>query len=151
MDLVAKIFETLDVTRLALLQMALVVVLAFALSSLLIKPILSLFEERENLSTKPLEESRRLLAEAETRSKEYGDALRKASLDALARKRRTLEEASRGERKRVDAAAEEANREVEGIKARIDGEKEQAAVALRAEAARLSVRIAEKVLGRPVA
>ena len=41
------------------------VVLAFLLSTLLIRPILRTFEERENLSVKPVEESRRLLAEAE--------------------------------------------------------------------------------------
>src|SRR4030067_654145 len=45
MELVSKIFETLDVSQLALLQLGLVVVLAFLLSTLLIKPILRTFEE----------------------------------------------------------------------------------------------------------
>ena len=151
MELIARIFETLGITQLALLQMALVVVLAFALSSLLIKPILATFEERENLSTKPLEESRRVLAEAEGKSKAYEEALRKASADALASRRKRLEEASRAERKRFEAASEDANREVEGLRGRIEVEKEKAAAALRAGTARLSIQIAEKVLGRRVA
>jgi len=40
MELVSKIFETLEISQLALLQLGLVVALAFLLSTLLIKPIL---------------------------------------------------------------------------------------------------------------
>ncbi len=151
MELVGKIFETLDITQLALVQMALVVVLAFILSSLLIKPMLAVFEERETLSTKPLEDSRRLLADAETKSKGYEESLRKASVEALARRRKRLEETSREERKRVDAVSEEANREIESLRQQIAAEKSKAGEALRTEAVALSRRIAEKVLGRQVA
>ena len=69
MELVSKIFETLEISQLALLQMGLVVVLVFLLSTLLIKPLLRTFEERENLSVKPIEDSRRLLSEAEEKSR----------------------------------------------------------------------------------
>ena len=43
MELVSKIFETLEISQLALLQLGLVVVLAFLLSTLLIRPILRTF------------------------------------------------------------------------------------------------------------
>ncbi len=151
MELVGKIFETLEIDQLALLQLCLVIVLAFILSAILIRPILRTFEERDNLSVKPLEDSRRLLAEAEEKSRRYDEAFRKGSLEALARKRAAMEEASRGERKRVEGAVEESNRKIDEMKGKIAAEKESAASSLRAEVSQLSRQIAEKVLGRKVA
>src|SRR3989304_967219 len=95
MELVSKIFEPLEISGLALLQLGLVVVLAFLLSILLIQPILRTFEERENLSVKPIEESRRLLAEADEKARGYDEELRKTAADALARKRGITEETAR--------------------------------------------------------
>ncbi len=151
MELVSKIFETLEISQLALLQLGLVIALAFLLSTLLIRPILRTFEERENLSVKPVEESHRLLSEADEKARNYDDALRKGAAEALARKRRVMEEASRAERRQVDAAVEETNRKVEELKGRIAAEKDAAAALLRAEVSKLSAEIARKVLGRQVA
>jgi F-type H+-transporting ATPase subunit b len=151
MELVGKIFDTLEINQLALVQLGLVVVLAFLLSILLIRPILKTFDERENLSVKPLEESRRLLADADEKSRRYDESIRKSSVDALLRKRNAMEETSRAERKRVEAAVEDSNRRIEGIKGQIFAEKETVAAALRSEVAVLSREIAEKVLGRRIA
>ena len=151
MELVSKIFETLEISQLALLQLGLVIALAFLLSTLLIRPILRTFEERENLSVKPVEESHRLLSEADEKARKYDEALRKGAAEALARKRRVMEEASRAERKQVDAVVEETNRRVEELKGRVAAEKDAAAALLRAEVSKLSVEIAQKVLGRQVA
>ena len=151
MELVSKIFETLEITQLALLQLGLVVVLAFLLSSLLIRPILRTFEERENLSVKPIEESRRILSEADEKARNYDEALRKGAAEALARKRRVMEETSRAGRRQVEAVVEETNRKVEGLKVRISAEKESAAAFLCDQVSQLSTEIARKVLGRPVA
>jgi len=141
----------MGITQLAFLQMLLVVVLVFVLSTTLIRPILSTFQERENRSVLPLEESRRLLAEAAARTARYEESLRKAAAEALAGKRRRMEEASRAERKKIEVVIEESNQKVEGMKAQITAEKEKAAQMLRAEVSRLSAEIAAKVLGRPVA
>lgn len=151
MELVANIFRTLDVSNLAILQMGIVVVLVFILSATLIKPILAVFEERENRSTKPMEESRALQAAAEAKAKGYEEELRKAAAAALAAKRKAMEEATRIERKRIEAVSEETNRRLEEMKAKIAAEKEGAAAVLRDDVKRLSVAIAEKVLGRQVA
>jgi len=151
MELVSKIFETLEISRLALLQLGLVVVLAFLLSTLLIRPILRTFEERENLSEKPLEESRRILFEVDEKARGYDEALRKGAVEALARKRRVMEETSRAGRRQVDAVVEETNRKVEELKGRISAEKDSAAAFLRDQVSQLSTEIARKVLGRPVA
>jgi F-type H+-transporting ATPase subunit b len=151
MELVSKIFETLEISQLALLQLGLVIALAFLLSALLIRPILRTFEERENLSVKPVEESHRLLSEADEKARKYDEELRKGAAEALARKRRVMEEASRAERKQVDAVVEETNRKVEELKGRIAAEKDAAATLLRAEVSKLSAEIARKVLGRQVA
>ena len=151
MELVGKIFQTLEISQLAFLQMALVVVLVFILSATLIRPILATFQERERRTTKPVEESRTLLADAEARTAQYEENLKKASAEALGAKRRKMEDSGRVERKRIEGVLEESNRRVEEMKGQIDGEKEEAAKALRAEVSRLAVEIAGKVLGRPVA
>ena len=151
MDLVSKIFETLEISQLALLQLGLVVVLAFLLSTLLIRPILRTFEERENLSVKPVEESRRILFEADEKARGYDEALRMGAAEALARKRRVMEETSRAGRRQVEAVVEESNRKVEELKGRIAVEKDSAAAFLRGQVSQLSTEIARKVLGRPVA
>ncbi len=151
MELVGKIFETLGITQLAFLQMALVVALVFILSATLIRPILATFQERENRAVKPAEESRLLLATAESRTQQYEESLRKAAAEALAAKRKKMEAAGRTERKRIEAVVEESNRHVEEMKVRIDAEKVEAGKVLRAEVSHLSREIAGKVLGRPVA
>lgn len=151
MELVSKIFETLEISQLALLQLGLVVALAFLLSSLLIRPILRTFEERENLSVKPIEESRRILFEADEKARGYDEALRKGAVEALARKRHVMEETSRAGRRQVDAVVEETNLKVEELKGRISAEKESAGAFLRDQVSQLSTEIARKVLGRPVA
>ena len=151
MELVGKIFETLEINQVALLQLGLVVLLAFLLSSLLIKPILRTFDERENLLVKPVEESRRLLAEAEEKARQYDESMRKSAVEAIARKRRAMEEVARAERKLVEVALEETNRNVEQLTAQIATEKESALATLRRQVSSLSAEIAEKVLGRRVA
>lgn len=151
MELVTKIFEVLGITQLAFLQMALVVVLAVIMSATLIKPVLATFEEREKLSTKPVAEARRILEEAEAKGKLYDENLRKGAAEALTRKRGRIEDASRAERKAIEAVAEEGNREVEAMKAKIAEEKAAASRALRGEVSRLAAEISEKVLGRRVA
>ena len=151
MELASKIFETLEISQIALLQLGLVIVLVFLLSTLLIKPILRTFEERENLSVKPIEESRRLLSEADEKAKGYDEALRKGAAEALARKRRVMEETSRAGRREIEAVVEETNLNVEKLKGRIAAEKESAAALLRSQVSFLSTEIARKVLGRPVA
>lgn len=151
MELVLKIFETLGITPLAVLQMGITVVLAFLLSATLIRPVLRVFQERENRSTKPMEESRTLLAGAEEKSREYEEALRRATSESIARKRAKIEEASREERKKIEAAIEESSGKVEEMKSRIASEKAAASQTLRGEVSRLSTGIAEKVLGRSLA
>lgn len=151
MELVLKIFETLDITLLAVLQMALVVFLAFVLSATLIRPVLATFQERENLSVRPLEEAKRLVADADAKTRQYDESRRKAAAEGLARKRARLEEASRAERKGIETVMEEINRQIDKMKGEIVAEKEDAARVLRAQVSSLSQEIAEKILGRRVA
>lgn len=151
MELVLKIFETLDITLLAVLQMGLVVLLAIILSVTLIRPILATFRERENLSVKPLEEAKQLVAEADAKTRQYEESHRRAIADALARKRARMEESSRTERKGIESVMEETNRQIDTMRKRIASEKEAAGQALRSEVSRLSREIAEKVLGRSLA
>ncbi len=150
MELVLKIFETLDITLIAVLQMGLVIALTVILSLTLIRPVLATFQERENLSVKPLEESKRLIADAEAKTKQHDESQRKAAAEALARKRARMEETSRAERKGIESVLEETTRQIEAMRGQIAGERETAARTLRAEVSRLSQEIAEKVLGRRI-
>lgn len=150
MELVLKIFQTLDITLLAVLQMGLVVFLTFVLSVTLIRPVLATFQERESLSVRPLEEAKQLIADFDAKTREYDESRRKAVAEAVARKRARLEEASRKERKRIEGVMEETSRQIDKMKGQILAEKEDAARALRAEVSRFSQEIAGKVLGRRV-
>jgi F-type H+-transporting ATPase subunit b len=151
MELVLKIFQTLDITLLAVLQMGLVVFLTFVLSVTLIRPVLATFQERESLSVRPLEEAKQLIADFDAKTREYDESRRKAVAETVARKRARLEEASRVERKRIEGVMEETSRQIDKMKGQILAEKEDAARVLRAEVSRLSQEIAGKVLGRRVA
>lgn len=151
MELVLKILETLNITPLAILQMALLVILAGILSATLIGPILATFQERDNLSVKPVEEARRLAEEAEAKVREYDESLREASAEARVRKRTRTEKAARAERSKIEAVADEADREIEALRERIGAEKAQAGRALHADVSRFSREIAAKVLGRRLA
>ena len=150
MELVLKIFQTLDITLLAVLQMGLVVFLTFVLSVTLIRPVLATFQERESLSVRPLEEAKQLIADFDAKTREYDESRRKAVAETVARKRARLEEASRVERKRIEGVMEETSRQIEKMKGQILAEKEDAARVLRAEVSRFSQEIAGKVLGRRV-
>lgn len=151
MELVGKILETLEISRIAFVQMALLLLLVFILSATLIRPILSTFKEREKRTIRPVEESKALLADAEAKTAQYDDSVRKAAAEALAMKRSRMEGASKIERKRIEEEIEGSNRQVEDMKVKITSEKEEASVILRSEVSRLAVEIAGKVLGRPVA
>ncbi|MGB7972585.1 MAG: ATP synthase F0 subunit B [Candidatus Deferrimicrobiaceae bacterium] len=151
MELVLKIFQTLDITLLAVLQMGLVVFLTFVLSVTLVRPVLATFQERETLSVGPLEEAKQLIADADAKIREYDESRRKAAAEILARKRARLEEASRAERKGIEAVMEETNRQIDKMKGQILAEKEEAARVLRTEVSHLSQEIAGKVLGRRMA
>ena len=151
MELVLKIFQTLDITLLAVLQMGLVVFLTFVLSVTLIRPVLATFQERESLSVRPLEEAKQLIADFDAKTREYDESRRKAVAETVARKRARLEEASRVERKRIEGVMEETSRQIDKMKGQILAEKEDAARVLRAEVSRFSQEIAGKVLGRRVA
>lgn len=151
MELVTKIFEVLGITQLAFLQMALVVALAVVMSFTLVRPLLATFQEREDRSTKPVAEARRILDDAEAMGRQYDENLRNGAAGALAGKRARVEEAARAERKAIEAVVEESNREVEAMKSKIAGEKAAASGTLRAEVSRLAAEISEKVLGRRVA
>ena len=150
MELVLKIFQTLDITLLAVLQMGVLVFLTFVLSVTLIRPVLATFQERENLSVGPLEEAKQLIADVDARTREYDESRRKAVAETVARKRARLEEASRAERKRIEGVMEETSHQIDKMKGQILAEKEDAARVLRAEVSRLSQEIAGKVLGRRV-
>ena len=151
MELVAKIFETLEINQLALVQFGLVVVLAFVLSATLIKPILAVFQERDNRTVKPVDEAKKMLSSAEAANANYIETLRKTSVEALARKRRAMDEAGKAERKTLEGVLVESIQKIEAMKAGIAAEKEAASRQLRSDVARLSVEIAEKVLGRQMA
>lgn len=151
MDLVAKILGTLEINELALVMSGLVIVLTAVLSRFLINPLVDTIESRESLSSGTLDESKALLAEAESRVRSYDETLNKGIVDALMAKRAKIEESSRIERRKIESVAQECAAEVESVRGKIASEKEAVGKVLRDEVSRLSVEIAGKVLGRVVA
>jgi F0F1-type ATP synthase membrane subunit b/b' len=151
MELVAKIFETLQISEYALVQFGLVIVLAVVLSATLVKPILAVFHARENLTVKPVAEAKAMLSDVDSRTAGYEQSLKGAASEALARRRGIVEDAARLQRAEVEKVLAEANARLEEMKGRIASEKAAASRTLETEARSLSTAIAEKVLGRSVA
>lgn len=151
MDLVAKILGTLEINELAIVMMGLVIVLTAVLSKFLINPLIDTIESRESLSFGTLDESKALLAEAESRVRSYDETLNKGIVDALMAKRAKIEESGRIERRKIESVSQECVAEVESVRGKIASEKEAVGKVLRDEVSRLSVEIAGKVLGRVVA
>ncbi len=149
--MISKILDVLEINNFVFLQMAIVLVLTYITGKLLIHPILRTFEERENRTTRPMEEAKEMLARVEQLAEEYDRKLKEATQEALLRKRRRIEDVAKAEKKIIEEAQREAEARIEELKERIEKEKVEALEKLREETQTIAREIAEKILGRSVA
>jgi F-type H+-transporting ATPase subunit b len=123
-------------------------VLIFILNVLLYKPILDIIDKRRKRFEESEAEIKHLQAAVDQKMAAYEEELRLAKLAAVERKNEMIREGSDEARQVINAVREEIPRLMEQFQSRMAGEVAEARKVLTGRAQKLSIEIAEKVLGR---
>lgn len=141
----------IDLDYTILIQLGIFLVLYVALNSLLFKPILQLFEERERLVAGMKAEAAALEKEFHEKSAAFDEAVREATAKAAAAMEKIKGEGQAAQRDILGRARTEAARRVEDAVKDLRAEAEAIRGAMEKDVGSIAVQIAEKVLGRKIA
>jgi F-type H+-transporting ATPase subunit b len=139
---------TLDYT--ILVQMANFILLIFILNALLYKPILNIIGKRKNQMEESDSEVKRLSRTVEQKLAEYEDKVRLAKLDAMEQRNAIVKEGAEQAKGIIDAVRSEIPGMMEQFNAKMGKEVDAARAILRSQSQKISLDIAEKVLGRSI-
>jgi F-type H+-transporting ATPase subunit b len=123
-------------------------VLIFILNLLLYKPILGIIDKRRKQIQNTEEEIKRLNQSVEERMAAYEEKLRLAKMEALEKKLEIMKEGSEQAKKFIEAAKGEIPGMTEQFHGELNKEVNEARRVLTDQSRRISVEIAEKLLGR---
>jgi F-type H+-transporting ATPase subunit b len=138
----------IDIDSTLWLQMANFIALIFILNFLLYKPILGIMEKRKQQFDGARDEVRSLHEAVEKKMAEYEEAVRKAKQAAMEQKAELVKEGAEEARKIVDAVRSVIPKMMEEFQGKMNREIDEARNVLKSQSQRLSLEIAEKVLGR---
>jgi F-type H+-transporting ATPase subunit b len=130
------------------IQMANFLILMFILNILLYKPILGIIDKRKKQLQDTDEEIKRLNQSVEERMAAYEEKLRQAKMDAVEKKQEIIKEGAEQAKKFIDAAKSEIPGLMEKFHADMNKEVEEARRILTSQSQKISVEIAQKLLGR---
>ncbi len=131
-------------------QMAIFIALIFILNALLYKPILSIIERRKK-HVEELENEIKLFNDSvDNKAAEYEEKLKLAKAKASDLKKEIIKEGTDQAKVIVDAVRNEIPVMMQEFQQKLDKEVQTARQTLDSQARRLSLEIAEKVLGRSV-
>jgi len=133
-----------------LIQMANFIVLIFILKKLLYAPILGAMNERKERMEESDGEVKRLKQEVEQKFSEYEERVRLAKLDAMEQRNAIVKEGADLAKSMIEAVRGEIPALMEQFNARITREVDAARAILRSQSRKISLEIAEKVLGRSI-
>ena len=133
-----------------LIQMANFILLIFILRRLLYVPILGVMNERKERMEEYDGEIKRLKQEVEQKFSEYEEKVRLAKLDAMEQRNTIVKEGADLAKSMIDAVRSEIPALMEQFNARITREVDAARAILRSQSQKISLEIAEKVLGRSI-
>jgi F-type H+-transporting ATPase subunit b len=133
-----------------LVQMVNFIALMFILNILLYKPILKIIEKRKRQMDESESEIKRMNQTVEQKMAEYEEKVRLAKAEALEQKNAIVKEGSDAAKGIIDAVRGEIPGMMEQFHARINQEVEQARAILHSQSRKISLDIAEKVLGRSI-
>jgi F-type H+-transporting ATPase subunit b len=139
---------SLDYTT--LVQIANFVLLMFILNTLLYKPILGVIERRKEQMEKSDGEVKRLRLEVEQKLAEYEEKVRLAKLEALEQRNALVKEGADLAKSTIEAVRSEIPLLMEQFNAKMGREVDAARAILRSQSRKISLEIAEKVLGRSI-
>jgi F-type H+-transporting ATPase subunit b len=133
-----------------LIQMVTFVALIFILNVLLYKPILSIIDRRKK-QLQELENEIKLFNDSvEKRVAEYDEKLKKAKANASELKKEIIKEGADQAKKIVDVVRNEIPLMTQEFQQKMDKEIQAARHILDSQSRKISLEIAEKVMGRPV-
>ena len=133
-----------------LIQMANFILLIFILRKLLYVPILGVMNERKERMEEYDGEVKRLKQEVEQKFSQYEEKVRLAKLDAMEQRNTIVKEGADMAKSMIDAVRSEIPALMEQFNARITREVDAARAILRSQSQKISLEIAEKVLGRSI-
>lgn len=124
------------------------ILLILILNRLLYKPILGMIDKRKRQFEESEAEVKRLRETVDEKMAAYEERLRQAKVDAVAAKNEVIRQGAEEAKAVIDAVRAEIPGMMEQFQARIDQEVGEATRILQSQSQKLSVEIAEKVLGR---
>ncbi len=133
-----------------LVQMVNFIALIFILNILLYKPILKIIEKRKQRMDESESEIKRMNQTVEQKMAEYEEKVRLAKAEALEQKNAIVKDGSDAAKGIIDAVRGEIPGMMEQFQARIRKEVEEARSILHSQSRKISLDIAEKVLGRSI-
>jgi len=133
-----------------LIQMANFILLIFILRKLLYVPILGVMNERKERMEEYDGEVKRLKQEVEQKFSEYEEKVRLAKLDAMEQRNAIVKESADLAKSMIDTVRSEIPALMEQFNVRITREVDAARAILRSQSRKISLEIAEKVLGRSI-
>lgn len=129
-------------------QMGNFLILMFLLNLLLYKPILGIIDKRKKQLQDTEDEIKRLNQSVDDRMAAYEEKLRLAKIQALGKKQEIIKEGAEQAKTFIDAAKSEIPALMEKFHAEMNKEVGEARRILTDQSKRMSVEIAEKLLGR---
>ena len=124
------------------------ILLIFILNHLLFKPLLGMIDKRKQQFAESEAEIKRLQETVEQKMAAYEEKLRQAKAIAVEQKNEIIRQGAEEAKEIIDAVRAEIPGLMEQFQARMEEEIEAAKRTLTGQSQRLSVEIAEKVLGR---
>ncbi len=140
----------IDLNFTVIFQLAIVLILMVALSSLVFKPFLRVVEERKDWIEGAEKKARALQQRSEELMERYRDSMSAAQAQGASIREEIRKEGLTQETEILQKAMKEANQFLEGMKGKIQEESQAARASLRLQARNLSRELAEKMLGRSI-
>ncbi len=125
-------------------------VLIYVLNLLLYKPILKIMDKRRERISGSEEEVRNLNLTIEKRMADYEVKIQKAKLESMGQRNEILQEGAALGKKIINEARGDISGMVEKFQQKLKAEMDQARNVLNTSSRKISMEIAEKVLGRNV-
>jgi F0F1-type ATP synthase, subunit b len=126
------------------------IILIFILNALLYKPILGIIGKRKQKMDESDSEIKRMNQTVEQKMAEYEEKVRLAKVDAMEQKNAIVKEGSDVAKGIIDAVRGEIPAMMEQFHAKMEKEVEEARAILYSQSQKISLDIAEKVLGRSI-
>ncbi len=133
-----------------LVQMVNFIILIFILNALLYKPILGIIGKRKQKMDESDSEIKRMNQTVEQKMAEYEEKVRLAKVDAMEQKNAIVKQGSDVAKGIIDAVRGEIPAMMEQFHAKMEKEVEEARAILYSQSQKISLDIAEKVLGRSI-